>query len=258
MTAPISGRLAAPLVAQGRLAVDWLAELDDAEWSAATVLPDWDVRTLVGHLVVVHEGLVRHLARVSVEAALPNAEFVRRYRRDVALIEASTRRVAAETTRESLLTRLRDDVETVRAALTDPAPAVIDTPRGPVRPADFVATRVVEVVVHCDDLSRSLDRPPIPLDRDAFALTTRELVAIAAAQAPGRTVELRVPPFAAAQLMAGPRHTRGTPPNVVETDPLTWLRLATGRVAWVDEVRAGRVRASGQRSDLSGELPVLS
>jgi uncharacterized protein (TIGR03083 family) len=253
----ISGRLAEPMVAQGRLAADWLADLDAAEWSASTVLPDWDVRTLVGHLVLVYEGLVRHLARVSVEPALPNAEFVRRYRRDVSLIDASARRVAAETTPEGLLARLRDAVEAVRAALARPAHAVIDTPRGPVRPADFVATRVIEVVVHSDDLSRSTDRTPIALDHDALALATRELVAIAAAQAPGRTVELRVPPFAAAQLIAGPRHTRGTPPNVVETDPVIWLRLATGRVGWAEEVRAGRVRASGSRSDLSGCLPLL-
>jgi uncharacterized protein (TIGR03083 family) len=258
VTAAISGRLAAPLVAQGRVAADWLADLDAAEWSAATVLPDWDVRTLVGHLVLVYEGLVRLLARVSVEPALSNAEFVRRYRRDVSLIDASTRRVAAETTPDGLLARLRGALEAVRVALAQPAPAVIDTPRGPVRPADFVATRVIEVVVHCDDLSRSTDRTPITLDRDALALTTRELVAIAAAQAPGRTVELRVPPFAATQLIAGPRHTRGTPPNVVETDPVTWLRLATGRVGWAGELRAGRVRASGQRSDLSGCLPLLS
>ena len=255
MTAAISGRMAAPLMAQGHLAADWLADLDDAGWGAATVLPDWDVRTLVGHLVLVHEGLVRHLARVSVEPPLSNAVFVRRYRRDVSLIEASTRRIAAETTTDGLLARLRNALKAVRAALAEPVPAVIDTPRGPVRPVDFVATRVIEVVVHCDDLSRSTERPPISLDRDALALTTRELVAIAV---PGRTVELRVPPFAATQLIAGPSHTRGTPPNVVETDPVTWLRLATGRVAWAGEVRAGRVRASGQRSDLSDYLPLLS
>ena len=258
MTAAISGRLVGPLVAQGRLAADWLADVDDAGWDAATVLPDWDVRTLVGHLVLVHEGLVRHLARVSVEPPLSNAVFVRRYRRDVSLIEASTRRIAAETTPEGLLARLRYAVEAARVALAEPVPAVIDTPRGPVRPADFVATRLIEVVVHCDDLSRSTERTPISLDRDALALTTRELVAIAAAQAPGGTVELRVPPFAAAQLIAGPRHTRGTPPNVVETDPVTWLHLATGRASWADVVRAGRVRASGQRSDLSDYLPLLS
>ena len=258
MTTPISARLTAPFAAQGRLIADGVAQLDAADWSASTVLPDWDVRLLVAHLVVVHEGLVRHLGRPSTQRPLSNAQFVRRYRRDVALIEESTRRVAADVSPDDLPRRLREAVDAGGKALAEAVPSVVDSPRGPVRSADFIATRVIELVVHSDDLSRSLDRPPIALDGAALALTTRELVAIAAAQAPGRTVELRVPPFAAAQLIAGPRHTRGTPPNTVETDPLTWLRLATGRVRWAEEVTAGRVHASGHRSDLSGCLPLLS
>ena len=74
--------------------------------------------------------------------------------------------------------------------------------------------------------------------------------------APGHSVEVRVPPVAAVQCVAGPRHTRGTPPNVVETDPLTWFRLATGRVGWDDAVRTGAVRASGPRADLGQYLPL--
>jgi hypothetical protein len=84
------------------------------------------------------------------------------------------------------------------------------------------------------------------------------LAEILAAQAPGRSVELRIPPFIAVQAIPGPRHTRGTPPNVVETDPLTWLRLATGRSAFAAAAAAGTVRASGTRADLSPYLPVLS
>jgi len=68
---------------------------------------------------------------------------------------------------------------------------------------------------------------------------------------------VRVPPFAAVQCIAGPRHTRGTPPNVIETDPLTWLELATGALSWADAMRAARVRASGARADLSALLPVV-
>ena len=73
---------------------------------------------------------------------------------------------------------------------------------------------------------------------------------------PGRSVEIRVVPVAAVQAVAGPRHTRGTPPNVVETDPLTWVKLATGRLDWDEAVRTGAVRASGARSDLSAFLPL--
>lgn len=75
--------------------------------------------------------------------------------------------------------------------------------------------------------------------------------------APGHAVEVRVPPFAAVQCLAGPRHVRGTPPNVVETDPHTWLALATGRVSWARAVEQGRVAATGTRADLSGRLPLL-
>ena len=73
---------------------------------------------------------------------------------------------------------------------------------------------------------------------------------------PGRSVEIRVVPVAAVQAIAGPRHTRGTPPNVVETDPLTWFKLATGRVGWDAALRTGAVLASGARSDLSAYLPL--
>jgi hypothetical protein len=78
-----------------------------------------------------------------------------------------------------------------------------------------------------------------------------------AADAPGRSVEVRVPPFAAVQCVEGPRHTRGTPPNVVETDPRTWLELATGRLQWTDAVAADRVTASGTRADLTHWLPIV-
>jgi hypothetical protein len=74
--------------------------------------------------------------------------------------------------------------------------------------------------------------------------------------APGNAVEVRVPPAGAVQAVPGPRHTRGTPPNVVETDIETWLALVTGRSRWADAVAAGRVHASGERSDLSSYLPL--
>jgi putative sterol carrier protein len=82
----------------------------------------------------------------------------------------------------------------------------------------------------------------------------RESVRAFAAEHPGKSVELRVPPYVAVQCVDGPRHTRGTPPNVVETDGETWLRLVTGRVEWAAAVATGKVRASGERSDLSGLL----
>ena len=94
--------------------------------------------------------------------------------------------------------------------------------------------------------------------RSALAAAVRGTVAILAAELPGNSVEVRVPPFAAAQCVEGPRHTRGTPPNVVETDPRTGLRLATGRLTWDEAVAQGLVRASGTRAAaVSAGLPVV-
>jgi hypothetical protein len=92
--------------------------------------------------------------------------------------------------------------------------------------------------------------------RDATAMAVRYLLQLLATQAEGNTVEVRVPPFGAVQAVQGPRHTRGTPPNVVETDADTWLALATGTVSWAEAVAAGRVAASGARADLSEYLPI--
>ena len=95
------------------------------------------------------------------------------------------------------------------------------------------------------------------VDRTTLALAVRYSLQLLAEQAPGGTVEVRVPPFGAVQCVEGPRHTRGTPPNVIETDAATWLALATGGLTWDDARAAGRVHASGQRADLRGHLPVL-
>ena len=88
-------------------------------------------------------------------------------------------------------------------------------------------------------------------------MAVRYLLQVLADKAPGNTVEVRVPPFGATQAIEGPRHTRGTPPNVVEMNPATWLALATGRETWAEALAAGRVHASGQRADLSDVLPVV-
>lgn len=94
------------------------------------------------------------------------------------------------------------------------------------------------------------------VDRQTLALAVRWTLQLLAERAAGNTVEVRVPPFGAVQCIEGPRHTRGTPPNVIETDAATWLALATGAEPW-DAARAtGRVHASGQRADLAGLLPL--
>ncbi|OWP23305.1 hypothetical protein CBF90_00700 [Microbacterium sp. AISO3] len=92
--------------------------------------------------------------------------------------------------------------------------------------------------------------------RTDLATAVRYLLQLLVEKAPGNSVEMRVPPFGAVQVVEGPRHTRGTPPNVVETDAVTWIALALGDLAWADAAAAGRLRASGTRADLGALLPL--
>lgn len=94
-------------------------------------------------------------------------------------------------------------------------------------------------------------------DRADLRLLSKHFLAVLEERAPGRSVEVRVPPYAAAQVIPGVRHTRGTPPAVVETDAATWIALSTGDLSWHDAERDGRVRASGERADLTAYLPLV-
>jgi hypothetical protein len=93
-------------------------------------------------------------------------------------------------------------------------------------------------------------------DRDTQATAVRYLLQVLAEAAPGNSVEVRIPPFGAVQCIEGPGHTRGTPPNVVETDARTWLAIATGETGWTEALMRGRISASGARADLGGYLPL--
>jgi hypothetical protein len=92
--------------------------------------------------------------------------------------------------------------------------------------------------------------------RPVLATAVRYLLQLLDEKAPGNSVEVRVPPFGAVQVVQGPRHTRGTPPNVVEMDAVTWIAVATGAEAWADAATAGRIHASGIRANLDGVLPL--
>jgi hypothetical protein len=92
--------------------------------------------------------------------------------------------------------------------------------------------------------------------RTDLALSVRGLADRLAATAPGGHVEVRIPPYTAVQCVEGPRHTRGTPPNVVEVEPLAFVQLCAGRLAWDDAVRDGRARTWGDRADLSPWMPL--
>lgn len=122
------------------------------------------------------------------------------------------------------------------------------------KPDPATTRRVVLAVV---DWLRDETRPAP--DRDTLATAVRLTARTLAALAPGASVEVRIPPFVAVQCVAGPRHTRGTPPNVVETDPRTWLLLATGLVKMPDATVCGALTLSGSRAgDIEHWLPVIA
>lgn len=234
-----------------------LESLTPAQLAQPSVLPGWSVRDLAAHLVVVADS-VRHLEPLPDNAGvLSVSEYLAGYAERADRISGLTHEAAAELADipagyhqrwDDALSRLDslDDVEKVLAR------------RAAARLADLVVTRIIEMVVHADDLDRSVElEAPVALPTKAQPLVARVMLDVLAQRHPGRSLEVRVPPVAAVQCMPGPRHTRGTPPGVVETDPLSWIRLAAGRLRWADALESGVLTASGERADLSGVLPLL-
>ncbi|KUL37549.1 hypothetical protein ADL22_20980 [Streptomyces sp. NRRL F-4489] len=220
-----------------------------------TRLGDWTVRELAAHLSMAVGSVVRAL-RLPAPAApeVTPAAWPAATARYAAGIDEDVRALAAAHDPAELLERTAG--EFARALDGEPGDRVIPCRPGAMLLADYLVTRCVELVVHTDDLAAALGQE-IPYDRQALATAVRLLADALAAKAPGGSVEVRVPPFAVVQCVEGPRHTRGTPPNVVETDPLTWIRLATGRTDWAAAVDAAAVSASGERAGLGGLLPVM-
>ncbi|MGV0698298.1 sterol carrier family protein [Mycolicibacter sinensis] len=121
-------------------------------------------------------------------------------------------------------------------------------------PADPAQTRAAVLAVAAWLRDETLPAP----DRTELAAAVRLTARSLAEAAPGGSVELRVPPFVAVQCIAGPRHTRGTPPNVVETDPRSWLLLAAGLLSTAEATVAAKLRLSGSRAaEIAGWLPLV-
>jgi uncharacterized protein (TIGR03083 family) len=241
--------------------VGWLSALPGEAWGEPSVLPGWKVRDLAFHTTEVPAALTRALAAGHVpETPRSIAEYTSAWRDAAAEIAERDRVGGSDLTPADVLAR--HDIE--HAAVTAALDRVHDDPvlgarRGPIRLSDFFATRVNELVVHSRDLSHSVPyTAPVAIDKDALGVAVRMLLGILAERAPGRSVEVRVPPYAAIQCIEGPRHTRGTPPNVVEAEPMAWVELACGRASWTDATASGRLRASGERADVSEWLPLLA
>lgn len=250
-------RIAAAVSEQAVAIQDWLASLADSDWTAPTPLPDWSVSHLVLHLAQALRAITDTLPQRTDATPMTLAAYVGHMRAAAAEIRDREIDAAADQTPAAIIEAYTEQLDAATRALED-RPEVVDAPRGPLRLADFLATRAVELIVHADDLSRALPDNAPPLRRNATGSAVRALADILATKAPGRSVEVRIPPYAAVQCVPGPRHTRGTPPTVIETDPVTWLRLAAGRTEWADALESAAVTASGERSDLSVYLPLLS
>ncbi|MFI0998283.1 sterol carrier family protein [Streptomyces galbus] len=233
-------------------------ELTDEQLALPTRLGDWTVRDLAAHVTMAVETVSRNAGRAEpTRAELTLVQWPSATAGRAADISDGTRRLAAENPDlDALYARTEDRF---RRTLADtPGTRLLAARTGAMALDDYLVTRTVELVVHTDDLNAAVPGLDVPHDRQALAACTRLLADALAAKAPGGATEVRVPPYAVVQCMAGPRHTRGTPPNVVETDPLTWIRLATGRLTWADAVSEAKVAASGERADLSALLPLLS
>ncbi|QIY96877.1 sterol carrier family protein [Streptomyces sp. S1D4-11] len=230
--------------------------LTEEQLARPTHLGDWSVRELVAHLTMAVETVSRNLDRPepgAKELALLEWPFATAAR--AGDIADGTRELAADNPDLDALYALVEERITERLA-TASDDRLLAARTGAMTLADYLVTRTVELVVHTDDLNRAAGTD-IPLDRQALAACTRLLADALAVKAPGASTEVRIPPYAVVQCVEGPRHTRGTPPNVVETDPLTWIRLATGRTQWKTALDEAKVSASGERADLGGLLPLM-
>lgn len=233
-----------------------VGSLTPAQLALPTLLGDQTVRELVARTALTVDAIARSLdqpAPPRAELTLLEWPFATTHLGG-RIDETTTSLASTESDLAELYHRTAD--RTVRTLDGASADRPVPTRSGAMRLGDFVVTRAVELIAHTDDLNTATGLD-IPYNRQALAACTRLLADALAVRAPGGSVEVRVPPYAVVQCVEGPRHTRGTPPNVVETDPLTWLRLATGRVAWADALASAKVSASGERADLAPLLPLL-
>ncbi|MEO8107214.1 MAG: sterol carrier family protein [Actinomycetes bacterium] len=247
------GKVAAAYLDQWALTRDWCDEIED--WSAASAIDGWTLRDLVAHFGLVADSIQAAAEVPSDEKPLRLGDYIATYAEGAAAIDERTRGAASA---ESFLFAVDATAAAAEQAIrsVDGNPVVMAR-RGPIRWVDFLRTRCIELTVHSDDLARSVDGEGPPMSRPCLQVSTRALADVLSWRAPGRSVEVRVPPFAAIQCIEGPRHTRGTPAAVVEMDPITFCRLAAGRASWQSAVAAGGVRASGLRTDLAPYLPLF-
>jgi uncharacterized protein (TIGR03083 family) len=250
--------LRAAVMAQFAGLAETVADLSDGAFADPTRLGSWRVAELVAHLTFNVEVISRCLAQPA--PARAEVELLRYYAgaaAAAAAVDERAREAASDRSPAELRAALRHAVAEANPALEGAAAdRLVATRPGALPVADFLVTRCVEGTVHGLDLAAATGTEPV-LEHAAVRHAVTLLADVLADTAPGHSVEVRVPPYVAVQCVPGPRHTRGTPPNVVETDPVSWLELAAGRLVWADALTSGRVSASGRRADLHDWLPVV-
>lgn len=246
-------KVAAAYLGQWAVTREWCDSIDD--WSASSAVTGWTLRDLVAHFGLVADSIRAAAEAPTDEQPLRLGDYLATYADGATAIDERTRELAS---RQGFLFAVDASAAQAEEAIGGvKGNPVVAARRGPIRWADFLRTRCIELTVHSDDLARSVVVDGPLASRPCLQVSTRALADVLSWRAPGRSVEVRVPPFAAVQCIEGPRHTRGTPAAVVEMDPLTFCRLAAGRVSWQEAAAAGGVQASGLRTDLTPYLPLL-
>ena len=235
----------------------------------------WDVRLLTAHLLWRLTSMAFQLDHPSAGRPVTLEQYAAHSLATTTRRLDQARATADHDAGEALAAQLHTVISDLSVLLSDEdLPPVVDTGAGRLNLLDFLRIYLIDVVVPLDDVRDTLGPGAGPRREnapDAVAEAVRTLAEILAARAPGHAVEVRIPPFAAVQIgdpavavrdgsefsEPAPTHTRGTQPTVVETDPLTFLRLGTGRMAWADALGRRLVAASGLRADLGPLLPLI-
>ena len=248
---PAPEKVRQALVNQWQAHIAYAARLTPEQLAAPSKLTGWDVNMLVGHVAFTVNTVVARAAEPIAGVQAEVYDWMTATPTASGVVDSGTRQLVEDGV------VLADEVAEAEKIMQRYGDEDLIAMRfGPMRFDDFLVSRIVEATVHADDLERSTG-VEFPQDREALAITVRQLADAMAAKVPGNSVELRVPPFAAVQCVPGPRHTRGTPPNVVEMAPRTWIRLAAGRMTWAEARAEALVSASGQRADLNEFLPLM-
>lgn len=252
-------RSLAGVVEQGRHLADFLVSLRPAEFSRLLHGSSEAVGDVTAHLLLTQNQLLDAIERPTTERPRPLAEVLgglrlaQHHRDELAADMAEYERGPA------LATQFHERMQQIAHELQRAdLPDVVSTP-APLRMTDLVRMIAVEWVLRSDDLSRAVPgHRSISRHRGAVGDAVRTLADTLRLRHPGQAVEVRVPPYVAVQCGSadGPRHTRGTPPTVVECEPIHFIRLCRGRESFADAVRQGHVRASGVRADIAEWLPL--